>query len=60
MSQKLSENDFKWVEDLSEFGESFIKCYNEESDEGYFLKMIFNILKNYVTFIMLYHFHLKD
>ena len=29
--------DFKWVEDISEFGESSIKSYNEESSEGYFL-----------------------
>ena len=36
MSQKLPVNGFKWVEDLSEFDESFIKNYNEESDEGYF------------------------
>ena len=36
MSQNLPVNGFKWVEDLSEFDESFIKNYNEESDEGYF------------------------
>ena len=28
MSQKLPVNDFKWVEDFSEFDESFIKSYN--------------------------------
>ena len=39
MSQKLSVNDFKWVEDTSEFNEDFIKSYNAESDEGYFLKV---------------------
>ena len=37
MSKKLSINDFKWVEDISEFDESFGKRYNEESDKGYFL-----------------------
>ena len=36
MSQKLPVNDFKWVEDISEFNEDFIKSYNDESDEGYF------------------------
>ena len=36
MSQKLPVNNFKWVEDISEFDESFIKCYNEETDEGSF------------------------
>ena len=27
MSQKLSVNDFKWVENISEFNEAFIKSY---------------------------------
>ena len=39
MSQKLPVNDFKWVEDISEFVESFRECYNEEVDEGYFLEI---------------------
>ena len=37
MSQKLPANIFKWVEDIFEFDESFIKSYKGESDEGYFL-----------------------
>ena len=28
MSQKLPVNGFKWVDDLSEFNEDFIKSYN--------------------------------
>ena len=36
MSQKSPLNDFKRVEDISEFDESFIKGSNKESDEGYF------------------------
>ena len=39
VSQKLFVNDFKWAEDISEFHENFIKSYNEESDEGYFLEV---------------------
>ena len=39
MSQKLPVNNLKWVEDIFEFDESFIKNYNEESDEGYFLEV---------------------
>ena len=38
MLQKLPSNEFKWVEDISKFGESFIKSYNKESDKGYFLE----------------------
>ena len=32
MSQKLPVNGFKWVKDLSQFNESFIKNYDENSD----------------------------
>ena len=39
MSQKLSVNKFQWVEDTSQFNKDFIKSYNEESDEGYFLEV---------------------
>ena len=39
MSQKLSRNNFEWIKDTSQFNEDFIKNYNEESDEGYFLEV---------------------
>ena len=39
MSQKLPVNDFKWVEDLSQFNESFTKNYDENSDIGCFLEV---------------------
>ena len=39
MSQKLSVKNFKWVKDISEFDESFIESYKEESDKGYFLEV---------------------
>ena len=37
MSQKLPVNGFKWVKNLSQFNESFIRNYDENSDIGYFL-----------------------
>ena len=37
VSQNLPAKIFKWDEDISEFDKSFIKSYNEESNEGYFL-----------------------
>ena len=49
-------NDFKWVEDISEFNEYFIKSNNDESDERIFLKLMFNILKICITFTMIYPF----
>ena len=38
MSQKLPVNNFDWIEDTSQFNEVFIKNYNKESGEGYFVK----------------------
>ena len=39
MSQKILVNNFAWIKDTSQFNEDFIKNYNEESDEGYFLEI---------------------
>ena len=36
--QKLPDkklNDFKWIEETSQFNEEFIEIYNEDSDIGY-------------------------
>ena len=38
MSQKLPVNDFKWVKEISQFNEDFIKIYNEDSDIGSFIE----------------------
>ena len=37
MSQKLPVDGFKFVENISDFTEDFIKNYNDTSDIGYFL-----------------------
>ena len=41
MSQKLPIDGFEWVEedDISRFNESFIKNYDENSDQGYILEV---------------------
>ena len=39
MSQKLPVNNFEWMEDTFQFNEKFIKSYDEESDEGYFIEV---------------------
>ena len=59
MSQKLSVNIFEWIKDTSQFNEDFIKAYIEESDKRYFFEVMFNILKNYMIFVMIYHFYLR-
>ena len=58
--QKRPVNNFAWIEDTSQFNEDFIKNYNEESDTGYFLKLMLNILKNYMNVIMIYHFYQEE
>ena len=40
-SQKLPENDFNWVEEISQFNEDFITIYNEDSDIGYLIEADF-------------------
>ena len=39
MSQKLSVNNFKWINDVTEINEEFIKNYNENSSKGYILEV---------------------
>ena len=61
MSQKLPVNNFEWIKDTSEFNEDIIKNYNSVTINNYkgmkdiFLKLMFNILQNYMNFIMIYH-----
>ena len=43
MSQKLPVNNLEWMKDSSQFNEDFIKNYNEESNERYFLEIKFSI-----------------
>ena len=38
ISQKFPVNGFMWVENTCQFNEDFIKNYNEDRDEGYFLE----------------------
>ena len=60
MSQKLPVNRFEWIKDTYQFNEDFIKIYNEESNEGYFLEVMFNISTKLMNFIMTYHFYQKE
>ena len=40
MSQKLPVNNFELIKNTSQFNEDFIKSYEKESDEGYFLEVV--------------------
>ena len=39
LSQKLPINNFEWIEETSRFNGDFIKNYNKEEDEAYFLEL---------------------
>ena len=45
MSQNLSAESFKWVENTSQFIKDFIENYHEYSDEVYFLQFDIKYLK---------------
>ena len=47
MLQKLPLNNFEWIEDPSQFNEDFIKNYNKESNEGYFLEVDVQYLEKF-------------
>ena len=53
--QKPPVNNFEWIKDTSQFKEDFTKNNTEKSDYDIFSKLMLNILKNYMTFIMIYH-----
>ena len=48
MSQKLPVNNFEWIEDNFQFIEDFIKTLMKKAMKYIFLKVMFNILKNYM------------
>ena len=56
MLQKVPINNFQWIKDTSQFNEDFIKNYNDTT----FLELMFNILKNYMNFIIICHFYQKE
>ena len=47
ISQKLSVNNFEWIEETSQFNEDFIKNYNEKCHEGYFLEVDVHYLEKF-------------
>ena len=59
MAQNLSVNDIRWVEDIFEFNEDFVDKMMIKLMKDIFLKLMFNILKIYITFRMIYSFLLE-
>ena len=60
-SQKLPVNNFEWIKDTAQFNEGFIKkTIIKNAMKDIFSKLMFNILNNYMTLTMIYHFYLKQ
>ena len=59
MLQKFPVNKFEWIKDTSKFNEDFVKKMKNVM-KGIILKLMFSILKNYMNFIMIYHFYQKE
>ena len=60
MLQKLLLNNFERIKDTSQFNKVFIKNYDEKAMKDIFSKLVFNILKNYMTFTMICLFYMKE
>ena len=63
MSQKIPVNKFEWIEKTFQFNEDFIKNFSEKSDEvmkDIFLNLMLDTQKNYMNFIINYHFYHKE
>ena len=60
MWQKLAVNNFEWIEDTSQFNKDFIKTIIKKTMKDIFLKLMFSTLENYMNFIKIYHFYLKE
>ena len=60
MSQKLPVNNFEWIEDTSQFNADFIKIIMKKVMKDIFSELMFNILDNYMNFIMIYHLYQKE
>ena len=61
MSQNLPANKFDWTENTPQFSEDFNKkTITNKLMKDIFINLIFNILKNYMNFIRIYHFYLRE
>ena len=60
MSQKLSVNNFEQIKDTSQFNEDLKKAIMKNMIKDFFWKLMFNILKSYLNFIMKYYFYQNE
>ena len=60
MPQKLPVNNFEWIKNASQFNKNFVKTIMKKVMKDVFLKMMYNIVKNNMNVITIYHFYQKE
>ena len=61
MSEKLPINGFKWVSDISEINENFVKSYDKKIvAKVIYSKLMLIIQVNCINYIVACHFYLKE
>ena len=60
MLEKFPVNDLEWIEDILNLMKILKKTIMKKVIKDIFLKLMFNILKNYMKFIMIDHFYQKE
>ena len=60
ISQKLPVNNFEWIKNTSQFNGDFRKTIMKKMMKDTFLNLMCNIFKNYMSFIMIYHFYRQE
>ena len=60
MSEKVPVDNFQWIKDTFQRIKDFIKSYDEESDEEYFLEFDVHYSKNHMKLILIYHLYQKE
>ena len=59
-NKELSVNNFEWIKYTFQFSEDLKKTIMKKLMKDIFLKLMFNSLKNCMSFIMIYYFYYKD
>ena len=59
LAQKVPVSGFKQVENMFQFNKDSVKAKAKTVIQDIFLKLMFSVLKNYMNFIIIYHFYQK-
>ena len=60
MSHNLPLNNFEWIKGTSQYNEDFLKTIMKKVMKDILSKLMFNILKSYMDFAMIYNLYMKE